>query len=534
MKLQNNNKQTIENNTNKELISILRKTKKTNQSNSKVIQTTLKSVIKDLNNKSSSFQNNINSTTLIDLNSATTNENKQQKHKINSKKTIVSNVESSTTTTKRPQKPRRRVATVAQRRAANIRERRRMFNLNAAFDRLRKKVPSFAYEKRLSRIETLKLAIMYIRFMDDLVNDDAYAEKYKQLTSTINSNTSQHNNSLMNLHTLPPSESPNNDNQQQQINHSLNSRACTAANCPDYFSSQNSSYLPIYNHSGSSFSRAGYSNIQPQHGMINNNTSKKFKQTQLNDSQTIKNELIDCHEDCCSLFVNSKNNNSTQQQYRFSNGKILTEPSNNGGLNFLSSATKTTRPSSSTTKSSVTNCDSSLSSSSASSLSSSSSSPLSSSTFSMIDSTNSSPVAFPKRHLSIQGTNNVANTNYTNLVDTQQQENFSSSNLPAQPQQRYSSPSTYSDHFQDSISILPYYNNCETKYYNNNNLDQTSAKQPTGNVNQCYSNNNRTYQQHSEKQDNIDLNPLQSNNQQLGTLEVSANNHYSLHSLEAR
>lgn len=37
-------------------------------------------------------------------------------------------------------KPRRRVASVAQRRAANIRERRRMFNLNEAFDKLRRKV----------------------------------------------------------------------------------------------------------------------------------------------------------------------------------------------------------------------------------------------------------------------------------------------------------------------------------------------------------------------------------------------------------
>ncbi|XP_039287591.1 protein Fer3-like [Nilaparvata lugens] len=37
-------------------------------------------------------------------------------------------------------KPRRRVATLAQRRAANIRERRRMFNLNEAFDKLRRKV----------------------------------------------------------------------------------------------------------------------------------------------------------------------------------------------------------------------------------------------------------------------------------------------------------------------------------------------------------------------------------------------------------
>lgn len=66
-------------------------------------------------------------------------------------------------------KTRRRVATIAQRRAANIRERRRMFNLNSAFDKLRKKVPTFAYEKRLSRIETLRLAIMYIAFMTEVI-----------------------------------------------------------------------------------------------------------------------------------------------------------------------------------------------------------------------------------------------------------------------------------------------------------------------------------------------------------------------------
>lgn len=67
-------------------------------------------------------------------------------------------------------KTRRRVATLAQRRAANIRERRRMFNLNEAFDKLRRKVPTFAYEKRLSRIETLRLAITYISFMNELLN----------------------------------------------------------------------------------------------------------------------------------------------------------------------------------------------------------------------------------------------------------------------------------------------------------------------------------------------------------------------------
>ncbi|XP_023014767.2 protein Fer3 [Leptinotarsa decemlineata] len=67
-------------------------------------------------------------------------------------------------------KTRRRVATTAQRRAANIRERRRMFNLNEAFDKLRRKVPTFAYEKRLSRIETLRLAITYISFMSELLH----------------------------------------------------------------------------------------------------------------------------------------------------------------------------------------------------------------------------------------------------------------------------------------------------------------------------------------------------------------------------
>lgn len=38
-----------------------------------------------------------------------------------------------------------------------------------AFDKLRRKVPTFAYEKRLSRIETLRLAITYIQFMTELL-----------------------------------------------------------------------------------------------------------------------------------------------------------------------------------------------------------------------------------------------------------------------------------------------------------------------------------------------------------------------------
>lgn len=87
-------------------------------------------------------------------------------------------------------KTRRRVASIAQRRAANIRERRRMYNLNEAFDKLRRKVPTFAYEKRLSRIETLRLAITYISFMSELLtgtppNHEARSpEVYSPMTHT--------------------------------------------------------------------------------------------------------------------------------------------------------------------------------------------------------------------------------------------------------------------------------------------------------------------------------------------------------------
>ena len=74
------------------------------------------------------------------------------------------------TSQSKPKRSRRRIATVPQRRAANIRERHRMEKLNTAFDKLRKRIPTFAYEKRLSRIDTLRLAIMYINFMRELLS----------------------------------------------------------------------------------------------------------------------------------------------------------------------------------------------------------------------------------------------------------------------------------------------------------------------------------------------------------------------------
>lgn len=102
-------------------------------------------------------------------------------------------------------KKRKRVATVAQRRAANIRERRRMFNLNEAFDKLRRKVPTFAYEKRLSRIETLRLAITYISFMDQVIRNETKtcstsSSSSTNTTTTMTNTTTSHNNPIHHHH----------------------------------------------------------------------------------------------------------------------------------------------------------------------------------------------------------------------------------------------------------------------------------------------------------------------------------------------
>nr|XP_006814564.1 PREDICTED: myoblast determination protein 1 homolog [Saccoglossus kowalevskii] len=67
---------------------------------------------------------------------------------------------------------KKRTFTASQRRAANIRERRRMVNLNEAFDKLRETVPMLPHESRLSRVDTLKQAINYISFMTDILSQE--------------------------------------------------------------------------------------------------------------------------------------------------------------------------------------------------------------------------------------------------------------------------------------------------------------------------------------------------------------------------
>ncbi|OAF66804.1 Abnormal cell lineage protein 32 [Intoshia linei] len=77
------------------------------------------------------------------------------------------------------QKKRKRVTTPKQRHNANIRERKRMVSLNKQFDRLKYTIPKFSYEKKVSRIETLRIAILYIEFMDNLLTGKISYSDYK-------------------------------------------------------------------------------------------------------------------------------------------------------------------------------------------------------------------------------------------------------------------------------------------------------------------------------------------------------------------
>lgn len=72
------------------------------------------------------------------------------------------------------QRSRSRVTPVILRKrrlAANARERRRMQNLNQAFDRLRTFLPQLGQDRQLSKYETLQMAQTYILALYDLLDD---------------------------------------------------------------------------------------------------------------------------------------------------------------------------------------------------------------------------------------------------------------------------------------------------------------------------------------------------------------------------
>lgn len=61
---------------------------------------------------------------------------------------------------------------VFQRKAANMRERRRMRSINDAFDNLRKCIPvTDTVDRKLSKVDTLKFAMRYIRYLSDLMKN---------------------------------------------------------------------------------------------------------------------------------------------------------------------------------------------------------------------------------------------------------------------------------------------------------------------------------------------------------------------------
>ena len=56
--------------------------------------------------------------------------------------------------------------------SASNRERKRMQSINSAFEQLRAHVPTFPFEQRLSKIDTLRLAISYIQLLRDVLCSD--------------------------------------------------------------------------------------------------------------------------------------------------------------------------------------------------------------------------------------------------------------------------------------------------------------------------------------------------------------------------
>ncbi|CAG5127486.1 unnamed protein product [Candidula unifasciata] len=73
---------------------------------------------------------------------------------------------------------------VQQRQAANMRERKRMQSINDAFEGLRAHIPTLPYEKRLSKVDTLRLAIGYIGFLSEIVETDVHSKESTKHTST--------------------------------------------------------------------------------------------------------------------------------------------------------------------------------------------------------------------------------------------------------------------------------------------------------------------------------------------------------------
>ena len=74
---------------------------------------------------------------------------------------------------------------------ANVRERKRMMSINSAFEELRLHIPTFPYERRLSKIDTLRLAIAYIGLLQAILDS---GKGPKEFLAEIKSDESRHLN----------------------------------------------------------------------------------------------------------------------------------------------------------------------------------------------------------------------------------------------------------------------------------------------------------------------------------------------------
>lgn len=70
---------------------------------------------------------------------------------------------------------------VRKRVAANARERKRMQGLNTAFDQLRKVVPQWGQDKKLSKYETLQMALSYIMALNSILTDTSRNRQWLDL-----------------------------------------------------------------------------------------------------------------------------------------------------------------------------------------------------------------------------------------------------------------------------------------------------------------------------------------------------------------
>lgn len=72
---------------------------------------------------------------------------------------------------------------VHQRQAANMRERKRMKTINDAFECLRERIPVFGADKKLSKVDTLRLAVRYIQHLSDVLTSSDEMRSTGTMTS---------------------------------------------------------------------------------------------------------------------------------------------------------------------------------------------------------------------------------------------------------------------------------------------------------------------------------------------------------------